>query len=34
MKGNTIIDGRNQYNSDFLKELGFNYYQIGVKDNS
>ncbi len=33
MKGNTIIDGRNQYNSDFLKELGFNYYQIGVKDN-
>ncbi len=34
MKGNTIIDGRNQYNSDFLKEIGFNYYQIGVKDNS
>ena len=34
MNGNTIIDGRNQYSSDFLKELGFNYYQIGVKDNS
>jgi len=26
-----IFDGRNQYNKDKLKEMGFEYYQIGVK---
>ena len=27
-----IFDGRNQYDKDRMKELGFEYYQIGVKD--
>ena len=26
-----IFDGRNQYDKDRMKELGFEYYQIGVK---
>ncbi len=33
MKGDLIVDGRNQYNSDKIKSYGFNYLQIGVKDN-
>ncbi|MDR0911394.1 MAG: UDP-glucose/GDP-mannose dehydrogenase family protein [Methanobrevibacter sp.] len=32
LKNNIIIDGRNQYNKQYLKELGFKYYQIGVKN--
>ncbi len=32
MKGNIIIDGRNQYNKEVIKEKGFKYLQIGVKD--
>jgi len=32
MKQKIIFDGRNQYNSEKLKELGFEYYQIGVAD--
>ena len=32
MKGNVIIDGRNQYNKEVIKEKGFKYLQIGVKD--
>jgi UDPglucose 6-dehydrogenase len=28
---NTIIDGRNMYSLDVMKELGFNYYSIGRK---
>ena len=32
MKGNLFIDGRNQFNSDFIKEQGFSYMQIGVKE--
>ncbi len=31
LKNSTIFDGRNQYNKDRLKKLGFEYYQIGVK---
>ncbi len=31
MKGVVIFDGRNQYSSDRLKELGFEHFQIGVK---
>ena len=27
-----IFDGRNQYDKDRMKELGFEYYQIGVMD--
>ena len=30
LKNKIIIDGRNQYSSSRLKELGFEYYQIGV----
>jgi len=30
MKYPVIFDGRNQYNKEKLKELGFEYYQIGV----
>ena len=33
MKGNLIVDGRNQYNSERLRAKGFTYLQIGVKDN-
>ena len=32
LKRPVIFDGRNQYNKDFLKEFGFEYYQIGVSD--
>ena len=32
MKNNIIFDGRNQYNKDTLKNLGFTYYQIGVSE--
>ncbi len=31
LKSPIIFDGRNQYNKDKLKELGFEYYQVGVK---
>ena len=31
MKSNVFIDGRNQFNKDFITEAGFNYLQIGVK---
>jgi UDPglucose 6-dehydrogenase len=30
MKQKIIFDGRNQYSAEKLKELGFEYYQIGV----
>ena len=30
LKKAIIFDGRNQYNKEKLKELGFEYYQIGV----
>lgn len=30
MKYPVIFDGRNQYSADYLNELGFEYYQIGV----
>ena len=32
MSGKLIVDGRNQFQKDFLKEIGFKYLQIGVKD--
>lgn len=32
LKQKVIFDGRNQYNAEKLKELGFEYYQIGVKN--
>ncbi len=32
MNGRVIIDGRNQFNKNFLNSLGFRYLQIGVKD--
>lgn len=32
LKNPVIFDGRNQYNKEKLKELGFKYYQIGVKE--
>ncbi len=32
MKGNLFIDGRNQFKSEFIKNKGFKYLQIGVKD--
>ncbi len=28
-----IFDGRNQYNKDTMKKMGFEYYQIGTSDN-
>ena len=31
MKGNIFIDGRNQFNKDYISKAGFNYFQIGVK---
>ena len=31
MKGNVFIDGRNQYNKDYISSTGFKYFQIGVK---
>jgi UDPglucose 6-dehydrogenase len=31
MKGNVFIDGRNQFNKDYISKAGFNYFQIGVK---
>ena len=31
MKSNVFIDGRNQFNKDYITEAGFNYFQIGVK---
>jgi len=31
MKGNVFIDGRNQFNKDYISSAGFKYYQIGVK---
>lgn len=33
LKNPIIFDGRNQYDKDRLKNLGFEYYQIGVADN-
>ena len=30
LKRKIIFDGRNQYNNDILKKMGFEYYQIGV----
>ena len=32
MKGNLFLDGRNQFESDFIRSKGFEYIQIGVKD--
>ena len=34
LKNKIIFDGRNQYNREKLKELGFEYFQIGVADGS
>ena len=31
MKGNIFIDGRNQFNKDYISSVGFKYFQIGVK---
>jgi UDPglucose 6-dehydrogenase len=31
MKGNVFIDGRNQFNKEYMLSNGFNYFQIGVK---
>lgn len=31
LKESVIFDGRNQYNDDLMKKLGFEYYQIGKK---
>ncbi len=31
MKSNVFIDGRNQFNKDYISKAGFNYFQIGVK---
>jgi UDPglucose 6-dehydrogenase len=33
LKNKVIFDGRNQYNNELLRDLGFKYYQIGLKDN-
>jgi UDPglucose 6-dehydrogenase len=30
LKNNIIFDGRNQYNKDMLRKMGFEYYQIGI----
>ena len=32
MKGNIFVDGRNQFDSNFMLNQGFKYLQIGVKD--
>ena len=32
LKNPVIFDGRNQYNNEKLKKLGFKHYQIGIKD--
>lgn len=32
LKNPVIFDGRNQYNANIMKEYGFKYFQIGVKD--
>lgn len=34
LKNKIIFDGRNQYNREKLRELGFEYFQIGVGDDS
>lgn len=34
MKQNVIFDGRNQYKNLKMEEIGFEYFQIGVKQNS
>ena len=34
MKAPVIFDGRNQYDADEMLENGFEYYQIGVGQNS
>ena len=31
MTGNLIVDGRNQYQKNFIEDIGFKYLQIGVK---
>ena len=31
MNGNVFIDGRNQFNKDYISFAGFKYIQIGVK---
>ncbi|WP_035586735.1 UDP-glucose dehydrogenase family protein [Hippea jasoniae] len=31
LKNPVIFDGRNQYNKEFLKEFGFEYYQVGCR---
>jgi len=31
MKGNVLIDGRNQFKKDYISSNGFKYLQIGVK---
>ena len=31
MKGSIFIDGRNQFNKDYISSAGFKYFQIGVK---
>jgi UDPglucose 6-dehydrogenase len=33
LKGNVIFDGRNIYDVAEMKELGFDYYCIGIKTN-
>ena len=32
LKNPVIFDGRNQYNPEKLQDLGFTYYQIGIKN--
>ena len=34
MRSPIIIDGRNQYSADYLKKIGFEYYQVGVGSES
>ncbi len=34
LKAPVIFDGRNQYDREALKKLGFEYYQIGIKEGS
>ena len=31
LKNKIIFDGRNQFDKDFLKKIGFEYHQIGVR---